>query len=416
MSKTIRQISLMARDSDLCRFWADSYGLIADYSKTLYAGDVVDANGHNYLFNKLKKDISKEDITHLIIDMSAVQFDPFLLFDLKQKNKLTIVALAIDDEMKFSWISSTLVTIADLVITSDFTSVARYRQSGINAHFLPLPVYIPEELPLKDKKLHSSISFIGRRAKDKPIREMYLNILEQDTKTTIFGNQGSQTENFLLTDEMYSIFRNSDINLNFTGITVNIKSDNALYGRIRGMKLRPFEIYAAGGMCISEFSISLAECFEDGKEIIFFNNPEEMLEKINYYLENEEEANQIAEAGRTKVLKNFSDKATAQNLKELLKSSSDYLEKDLYGVPHELLVSPRYASTFVELTIGKVIDFIFKRKFQIVIRDLGYLARFLKKVSGQLGVIKAIDIFNLGVFRAFKTSISQLRFRLFSRA
>ena len=416
MSKLVKQISLMARESDLCRFWADSYGLITDSHKTLYAGDIVDEHGHDFLFKKLQRDVVRDNVTHLLIDMSVVQLDPFLLFDLKERNKLTVVALAIDDEMKFSWISSSLATIADLVITSDYTSVFRYRQSGINAHFLPLPVFIPDELPLKDKKSQHLISFIGRKAKDKPIREMYLNILEKETDTSILGNQGSQTQNFLRTEEMYSIFRNSRINLNFTGITVNIKSDNALFGRIRGMKLRPFEIYAAGGMCISEFSLSLAQCFKDGEEIVFFNNPQEMLEKIKYFLQNEGEANRIAAAGRSKVVQNYSDIATAQNLKELLKNSSEYIGKDLFGMPQELSVSSRYASTFIELTIGKVIDFMFVGKFKIAIRDLGYVLRFLKIFFGKLGVIMTIDVVTVGIFRSLKTAISKLKFWLIARS
>ena len=77
------QISVMARDSDLCRFWAHSYGLMSDRCNTLYAGDIIDLHGHHYLSKKLERDIVKHDATLLFIDISAPQFDPFVLFDLK---------------------------------------------------------------------------------------------------------------------------------------------------------------------------------------------------------------------------------------------------------------------------------------------------------------------------------------------
>ena len=409
MSELVRQISILTAEDDLTRFWAHSYGLVADTCSTLYANDLIDLHGHHYLVDKLEHDIVRDDATLLFIDISSIQFDPFLLFDLKIKYKLTIVLLAIDDEMKFSWISSTLSTIADLVITSDYTSVDRYRQSGINAHFLPLPVYIPDNLPVKKEELEHQLSFIGRIDKAKPLRVMYLDILEKETDISVFGNKGFNGGGFLLAEEMYSIFRNSTINLNFTGITVYGHTDNALFARIRGMKLRPFEIYAAGGMCLSEFSISLAQCFKDGEEIVFFNNPRDMLEKIKYFLSHKEEAKKIADAGRTKVVKNYSDQATAKSLKRLLQKTDDYKGVDLFGMPHELLVSRLYASTFIELIIGKSLTFLFKGKFKIVYRDTGYLIKFVKNLWRHLGLLSTVKVCNVVIYRSVKTQIAKIK-------
>lgn len=409
MDSPSKQISLMSRDSDLCRFWADTYGLIADSNKTIYAGNIIDEHGYDFLFKKIQKNIFEDNVTQILIDISTIQFNPYLFYDLKKNNNLQIIVLAIDDEMKFSWISATLATLADLVITSDFTSVMRYRQSGINAHFLPLPVYIPDELPLKNDKLQQNISFIGRKAKDKPSREIYLNVLEKETNASIFGNQGSETKNFLSTEEMYSIFSNSLVNLNFTGITVNIKSDNILFERIRGMKLRPFEIYAAGGVCISEYSISLAKCFKDGEEIIFFNNPKEMLEKIYYYLDHREEAERIAAAGRSKVIKNYSSEATAANLKDILNKSIKFVGKDLFEMPQKLSVSPSFAVSFVELTFGKIIDLLLSSKFRECIKDFLYILRFLKCFLNENGLILTIRIVLSGLLRSLKTIASRIR-------
>ena len=49
--------------------------------------------------------------------------------------------------------------------------------------------------------------------------------------------------------------------------------------------LRNFEIPMSGGVQFCEYFPELAECFEDGKEIIFYRTEEEMIEKARYYLD-----------------------------------------------------------------------------------------------------------------------------------
>jgi spore maturation protein CgeB len=62
---------------------------------------------------------------------------------------------------------------------------------------------------------------------------------------------------------------------------------------------------ACGGFVISNWQPEIAECFEEGKEIVTFRSLEECMEKIAYYLEHEEERKQIAAAGFRKVKERF---------------------------------------------------------------------------------------------------------------
>ncbi|MDC0151491.1 glycosyltransferase [Paracoccaceae bacterium] len=401
----------MNRDSDLARFWASTYGLISDKYKTLYLIDNVDLHGFSNLHKRIESYIVENNADLLFVDMSSTLMDPFVLIDLKTKYKFTVIALAIDDEMKFTQISSTLSTIADLLITSDYISVDRYRQSGVNAHFLPLPVYIPNELPVENEKFKNQVSFIGRKAKDKPLRDIYLDVLEKQKAIdiAILGNQGSQTENFLSSVDMYSLFRNSAINLNFTGITVDHISENALFKRIRGMKLRPFEIYAAGGVCLSEYSISLAQCFKDGEDIIFFRNPQEMLSKIKYFLTHNEKAREIAHAGRVKVLETYSDKQTAKNLKILLQRSEEYRGLDLFGMPQDLEISRRYAIRLIYQIIVRAIEFLYKGKLPTVWGDLCFLIKFLTNLKRKIGLKATVQAVCIGFYMSLKTHLSKAK-------
>lgn len=86
--------------------------------------------------------------------------------------------------------------------------------------------------------------------------------------------------------EMPHIFYSSRINLNMTSKTIE-----------SGIPLRVFDILSCGGFCLTNYQPEIAEYFEDGKELVMFSDPEDLLLKAEYYLTHEEERAQIAEAG-----------------------------------------------------------------------------------------------------------------------
>lgn len=94
-------------------------------------------------------------------------------------------------------------------------------------------------------------------------------------------------------EERAEIYRNSRINLHLTHRSV-----------ASGIPQEVFEIMAAGGFVLTNFQPELAENFVIGEHLETFVNEKELLEKIAYYLEHEEERARIARAGQ-QVLKEY---------------------------------------------------------------------------------------------------------------
>lgn len=98
--------------------------------------------------------------------------------------------------------------------------------------------------------------------------------------------------NLLDTDDMIEIFHRSKINLNFS---------NPSQGGMPQIKGRHIDIPAAGGFQICTPADNIEEYLEPNKEVVIVNTMPEMVEKIKYYLDHEEERMSIAKAGYNRV-------------------------------------------------------------------------------------------------------------------
>ncbi len=83
-----------------------------------------------------------------------------------------------------------------------------------------------------------------------------------------------------------------------------------------GIPLRVLEMMACQGFVLVNYQEDLAKEFEDGKELVMYRSLEEMVEKIRYYLEHEDERRKIARAGYEKVLREYNYAAKLRKILE----------------------------------------------------------------------------------------------------
>lgn len=95
--------------------------------------------------------------------------------------------------------------------------------------------------------------------------------------------------------EMPLVFHDSKINLNITLRSIQ-----------SGIPLRCMDIMGAGGFLLTNFQADLLDFFIPDEDFVYYEDEDDLIRKIDYYLEHDEKRQQIAQNGHAKVLKNHS--------------------------------------------------------------------------------------------------------------
>ena len=163
-------------------------------------------------------------------------------------------------------------------------------------------VYKPYDLPVE-----YDVTFVGQAYGDRPGYIQYLRSKQIDVRvwgrgwpvaprqaqvspqpgTVVYGG------GVLPDDEMIRMYSRSKINLGFSTC-----GETHVGGeRILQVRLRDFEVPMSGGFYMVEYMEELEEFFEIGKEIVCYNDREDLADKIRHYLTHEDEREAIRWAG-----------------------------------------------------------------------------------------------------------------------
>jgi hypothetical protein len=114
------------------------------------------------------------------------------------------------------------------------------------------------------------------------------------------------------TREFTALVRGAAINIGFTQMDIASRREHP-----RQLRLRDFEIPAAGGFYLAQSCPELSLYYDIGGEIAVWKCAADLLDRIRYYLIRPEERQRIADAGRERALRNhtwlrrFADMAQA---------------------------------------------------------------------------------------------------------
>lgn len=192
-------------------------------------------------------------------------------------------------------------------------NIDEYKAVGAKNVYLLRAYYIKEKnyrigLDEKDrKKYESDVVLIAHYESDG--REKYLEeILEKGFRLKLFGsgwNNVIRKSRTLFPFYPVFVVRGDEYNKALSGTKIALcflsKLNRDTYTR------RCFEIPATKTLMLSEYTDDLNSMFREGIEAEYFRNKEEMIEKIRYYLSNDDKREEIAQNGYNRVVEDGHD-------------------------------------------------------------------------------------------------------------
>ena len=247
-----------------------------DYQKRIISSGFIETQKEIINLVKLKKP------DYVLVPMSMYEIDWRTFQKIRELGAKVVLNFS-DDAVRFEDYGKWWFGYFDYCLTEDKDAQIKYEKLG--AKSLHVICGASKNIYKKiriDKEYQ--VSFVGAKISD---RENYINeIKDKGINVKTFGNGWNS---YISNDQMIQVYNSSKINLNFTGCYNNAK--------IKQIKARIFEITMCGGFLLTEYAEGLEKYFEIGKEIDCFRTKEEAVEKILYYLRNDDIRNKIAAAG-----------------------------------------------------------------------------------------------------------------------
>ncbi len=237
-----------------------------------------------------------------------------------------------DDHWRFDKFSRHWAPCFNWVVTTARSAVSKYADIGYRNviksqwacnHFL----YRKLDLPLRH-----DVTFVGMPHGDR--REVIEALRSAGIDVRVWGT--GWEEGRIAQEDMIKVFNQSRINLNLSNASVATDNrrlrprsakgkwagrvlDRLPLGRKRGnvdeqaagdcqsyfeqIKGRNFEVPGCGAFLLTGHADNLEDYYADGAQIVCFDDTDDLIEKVRYYLSHEEERAAIAQAGYQRTLK-----------------------------------------------------------------------------------------------------------------
>jgi len=200
-----------------------------------------------------------------------------------------------DDTWRFENFSSKICKAFHCCSTPEPSYLEKFKAIGYNNIILG-SWHCNRDLHVKPEALVKEVGFCGGVTRS---RQVHLANLSNLFDVGYFGG--------CTYEEMFLGYSACKVGVNFS---VN---DNDPSGKTQ-MKLRVMEIANAGSLLITEYTSGLEDLFVIGEEIVAFSSPEEMIDKVRFYLDNEESRLKIAKRGEDRFVKDHESKIRMEQI------------------------------------------------------------------------------------------------------
>jgi len=233
--------------------------------------------------------IEPEYITEISLLMPTLNFSCNDIFTFDRGHKLT--------SSKF-----------DLNWTTNKAAVKNYESVGAKVFVTPHGIN-PKAYTLTTKTIPNKmfdVSFVGQLYGYRI--QLFNHLTQLNISYALYGRIPFQ--------KMLQTYLETKVNLNFSGAP----GANFYDLKNKQLRLRDFEIPAAGGLYLTERCDFVQELYEEDEEILFYSSPQEMVDKILFYSndKNRIKAKMMAQAGQRRCLSEYtSEKIFNRVFKEM---------------------------------------------------------------------------------------------------
>jgi len=239
------------------------------------------------------------------------------LESVREKSKALLINWGTDDSWKYDQFSRFLAPAFDVYATTSSAAFHKARNDGHQNFVLTQWAASTDSLaePLPADKCRYQVTFVGTAYGN---RSRWIRRLKDSgIEVECFGHGWNRGP--LRAEEVKRVMRESVISLNFGDSGLHMVG-LAPY-RSRQIKARVFEIPGAGGFLMTENAEGLRDFYRPDQEVIVFDGIEDLRDKISYFLDHEEERNNIAFRGYERT---FRDHTYDKRFQELFRVGLHY--------------------------------------------------------------------------------------------
>ncbi|ASA23900.1 CgeB family protein [Paenibacillus donghaensis] len=277
---------------------------------------------------KLTIQVTVTDVRQNLIELIAAQRpDLVLVLDgmdlpLEQINILRgagiKTAIWLTDDPYYTDFTAKVVNYYDYVFTLERNCVEFYQELGCtDVHYLPFAAHREHYRPTTTRSpITRDVSFIGSAYWNRVnfFREVLPELMTYNSvingiwwdrlpEAALYGER-IEVGKWMSPQETASAYSGSKIVINLHRSHIDeVANNNTLSIPAVSPNPRTFEIAASGTLQLCDARDDMGNFYKPGKEIETFDSPREMMDKIHYYLNHEEERRAIALAAYERTLK-----------------------------------------------------------------------------------------------------------------